>query len=244
MDRLSMIEFFYFRSELKGKHFYKITRNTNENLKGAFQIFRWAIKVYKLSFLDLFRIGLALRSFNKLDKKGLEVLNNKRIIDHLSDHKLSKEAIDFILNLTGITVAARPNSSARMGMDLLYKMFIGVKRSSLIEKQEYKEAKNWIIDGPMEERLIPPFIAELKKRGVDLNLNSPLKEIIHNKNNGQGLAVMANGEVIEADAYIIALNNKVMDDVGVGKKDKNGATIPLKNEWSSGAIVPLKKVPK
>lgn len=245
MDRLSMIEFFYFRLELKGNRFYKITRNTNENLKGTFQIFKWAITIYKISFLDVFRIGRALRKFKALDKKELQDLNNKKIIDHLIDNKLSKKAIDFILNLTGITVAARPDSSAHMGMDLLYKMFIGVKRVSLIEKKQFKKGKNWIIDGPMEERLIPPFITELKRRGVNLSLNSPLKAIIPNENNkGHGLAVMANGEVIEADAYIIALNNKVMDAVGIGKKDKNGDTIPLKNEWSSGAIVPLKKVPK
>ena len=91
--------------------------------------FKWAIKIYKVGFLDVLRIGLALKNFKKLDKNGLNTLNNKRIINHLNDCKLAIKAVDFILNLTGFTVATRSNSSARMGMDLLSKMFIEVKRS-------------------------------------------------------------------------------------------------------------------
>ena len=159
-------------------------------------------------------------------------------MEYLGKGKLSPAAEDFLFTYLGITVAARPTSMASMSMDLMSKMFVGVKRSKHLEGERYRNYRSWVVDGQMVDRLIPPFVAFLKKRNVLMRTNTPLVKLETSGDYQKPVAHLANGEKIEADAHILALNNKVIEKLGFGRPGK-----PLDNEWSIGASFPLEVVP-
>ena len=167
-----------------------------------------------------------------MEKQGTNVS------EYLGEGKLTPAAAEFLFTYLGITVAARPTSMASMSMDLMSKMFVGVQRSKHLEKDPYKSFRSWVVDGPMGDRLIPPFVKLLKSRQVHMHTNSPLAKLESCNDEKNAIAYLENGEAIEADAHILALNNKVIETLGFGRPGK-----ALENEWSIGMSLPLKVVP-
>ena len=238
LNRWSPVHFFNFTSTEKNKtHF--ITRRLNKEKLGSLQLLWAALFTFKLKIKDFFLIGKAIKKFRSFSESDILQLEENKIsvATYLEDYNLSENAKEFLFTYLGITVAARPTSMASMSMDLMSKMFIGTHRSKHLMTEDFKNYRSWVIDGPLGDRLIPPFEEELKKRGVHIHLNSPVASFEKDENQN-GIAVLKNGEKINADAHIIALNNKALEKLNLGRKGK-----PLNNEWSVGAIYPIKTIP-
>lgn len=241
LDHWSPVEFFNFSALRTKNRIHKVSRRVDKKLIGSLQLY-WALRwTFGLKFRDILHIYKAIRRFRKLTEEEIEKLDieGKSVEQYLNVEKMSDKGAAFLFTYLGITVAARPTSTASMSMDLMSKMFVGVKRSKHLTTEKYKNFRSWVIDGPMGDRLIPAFVEELKRRGVILHINSPLVGF-ENQNEGKTpLAYLKNGEKIEASAHLLALNNKVIEKLGFGRPEKE-----LENEWSIGFSFPLKKIPK
>ncbi|WP_025742344.1 oleate hydratase [Aquimarina pacifica] len=238
IDRWSPVEYFNFYSTSKNK-VHKVNRKINKGLISNLQLLFATIFTFELHFKDIIAIAKAINQFRSLNEEKITQLEKEKLTieQYLKTYNLSDTAKDFLFTYLGITVAARPTSTASMSLDLMSKMFVGVQRSEHLMKEHNKNFKSWVIDGPLGERLIPPFIEELKRRGVHLHLNSAITEF--KKNNNEITAITQSNKEIAADTHIVALNNKVIEKLKLGRKEQ-----PLNNEWSIGAIFPLKSIPK
>ncbi len=239
LDRWSPVEFFNFYSSEKNKK-HLINRKIDKSFSGNFQLLKAALLTFELRFYDIYLVYLAIKKFRELNENKIQQLEEEKLTveTYLKAYKLSKKAKDFLFTYLGITVAARPTSTATMSLDLMSKMFVGVYRSHHLTKNTYKNHKSWVIDGPLGDRLLPPFLEELKKRGVYFHTNTTVTSFdVSNKDNP--IALTNTNEKIIADAHILALNNKVIEQLGFGRKN-----MPLQNEWSIGGILPLKHIPK
>jgi hypothetical protein len=239
LDRWSPIHYLNFSATSKNK-VHVVHRRINKGRIGDIQLLMAAFVTFKARPMDIFKITKAIRDFRALSEDDIKDLDKSGIsvFEYLSNYNLSNDVQDFLFTYLGVTVAARPGSMASMGMDLMSKMFVGTRRSQHLLKKQNKEFRNWVIDGPLGDRLIPPFIEELRKRSVHLHTNSELSGFKRNDEDGS-TALLKNGEEIRADAHILALNNKVIEKLGFGRREK-----PLNNEWSLGVIFPIKSIPK
>lgn len=240
LDRWSPVEFFNFAVLRTKQKFHCISRQKDETLLGTIQLY-WALRTtFQLKVRDVYRVYKAIKRFRSLDEDGIKKLEEEGIsvLEYIGVGNLTPAAEDFLFTYLGITVAARPTSMASMSMDLMSKMFVGVKRSIHLESDKYKNFRSWVVDGPMGDRLIPPFVAHLKERNVVMHTNSAIVKLEASGDNQAAVAHLATGEKIEADAHILALNNKVIEKLGLGRPGK-----PLENEWSIGLSFPLEKVP-
>ncbi|MFK7797114.1 MAG: FAD-dependent oxidoreductase [Aureispira sp.] len=238
LERLSPIDAMNFISIEKNKT-HVFPRKLDKEKWGKFRFLLGVFSAYKLKFKDLTGVRKALKKFRTLTETQIRQMETDKVSMHdfLSDYNLSKTAKDFIFVFLGIVVAARPTSMASISMDLMSKLFMGAKRPEQFMTDTFKNDKVWVVDGPIGDRLIPPFEQELRKRGVHIHLNAPLAGVKQDEND-QTTAVLESGEQVFADAHIIALNNKVLEKLELGRKGK-----PLYNEWSFGAIYPLKELP-
>lgn len=239
LDRWSPVEFFNFYSSKKNKK-HLINRKLNNNFSGNLQLLKAALFTFELRIYDIFLIFKAIKKFRSFNEEKIQQLEEEKITveEYLKTYKLSTKSKEFLFTYLGITVAARPNSTATMSLDLMSKMFIGVYRSHHLTKETHKNYKSWVIDGPLGDRLLPPFLKELEKRSVYLHTNTILSSF-NTSDKQNPIALLNTGEKISADAHILALNNKVIEQLDFGREK-----LPLKNEWSVGGIVPLKSVPK
>jgi hypothetical protein len=242
LDRWSPVEYFNFSVlRTKGK-FHRVSRRKTGALLGALQLY-WALRTtFGLKIRDIRNVGKAISRFRSLSEKEIDKLEEEEIsvadFFAVGGLRLSPAAEHFLFTYLGITVAARTDSMASMSMDLMSKMFIGVKRSNHLESARHKAFRSWVIDGPMGDRMIPPFVDFLKERNVAMHTNAPIVKLEASVNNKTAVAYLPNGEKVEADAHLLALNNKVIEKLGLGRPGK-----PLDNDWSIGASVPLEKVP-
>ena len=239
LDRLSPIDAMCFVSVEKGKT-HALSRKIDKERWGNFRFLLGVFSTYKLKFKDIRGIRKALKKFRSLTEAQILQMETDKVAmnDFLSEYKLSETAKDFIFVFLGIVVAARPTSMASISMDLMSKLFMSAERPQEFMTESFRNDKVWVVDGPVGDRLIPPFEQELRKRGVHIHLNAPLAALEHAENE-QTTAVLANGEAVLADAHIVALNNKVLEKLDLGRKGQ-----PLYNEWSFGAIYPLQELPE
>jgi len=238
LDRWSPVEFFNFYSSTKNKS-HLINRALDKSFSGNLELLKAVLFTFELRIADIYSIYKAIKKFRSLDEEKIQELEEEKLTveAYLDTYKLSDTAKDFLFTYLGITVAARPTSTSTMSLDLMSKMFVGVHRSKHLTKSTHKNYKSWVIDGPLGDRLLPPFLKELEKRGVNLHTNKALTsfDVASEKTK----AIVNGEEVVEGDAHILALNNKVIEYLGFGRENK-----PLQNEWSIGGIVPLKTMPK
>ncbi|GAA4112070.1 hypothetical protein GCM10022393_10250 [Aquimarina addita] len=239
LDRWSPIYYFNFSSTSKNK-VHKVHRKINKSFIGNIQLLRAALFTFRLRLKDIIKVAKAIKAFRILNEDEIKDLEEKRVSikEYFEKYNLSDKAKDFLFTYLGITVAARADSMASMGMDLMSKMFIGTHRSNHLQENQYIQFRSWVIDGPLGDRLIPPFIAELQKRNVHLHTNSRLSGF--KKTQGDKTIAKLNEHIeVEADAHILALNNKVIENLGFGRTHQ-----PLNNEWSIGVIFPITSIPK
>ena len=239
LDRWSPIEFFNFYASSKNKS-HLINRRLDKSFIGNLELLKAVLFTFELRISDIYLIYKAIKKFRSLDEEEIEKLEQEKctVEGYLKSYNLSEKAKDFLFTYLGITVAARPGSTSTMGLDLMSKMFVGAYRSKHLTKNTHKNYKSWVIDGPLGDRLLPPFLKELEKRGVHFHTHTTLSSF-DNSIKEQSVAIVNETEIIEADAHILALNNKVIEQLGFGRKQ-----LPLKNEWSIGGIVPLQSIPK
>lgn len=238
LDRLSPIDAMNFVSIEKSKT-HVLSRKLDKERWKNFRFLLGVFSAYKLKFKDITGVRKALKKFRTLTEVQILQMETDKVSmqDFLSNYSLSETAKDFIFVFLGIVVAARPTSMASISMDLMSKLFMGAKRPKQFMTESFKNDKVWVVDGPVGDRLIPPFEQELRKRGVHIHLNAPLAGLEHAENE-QTTAVLESGERVLADAHIVALNNKVLEKLELGRKGQ-----ALYNEWSFGAIYPLKELP-
>ncbi len=239
LDRWSPVEYFNFYSTTKNK-IHKVDRRINKGFISNFQLLFAAIYTFKLRIKDIILIARAIKRFRSLNEEKIIQLENEKytIEQYLKSYKLSDTAKDFLFTYLGITVAARPTSTASMSLDLMSKMFVGAKRSNHLRNSNNKNFKSWVIDGPLGDRLLQPFVKELEKRGVHFHLHSGIEKF-SSQDNQKMIAITTNSEKIVSDVHILALNNKVIEKLGFGRRQH-----PLHNEWSIGAIFPLTSIPE
>jgi len=240
LDRWSPIEFFNFSVLRTKQKFHCVSREKDETFFSTIKLY-WALRTtFRLRVRDVYNVYKAIKRFRSLTEDEIVALEKEGISvqEYLGERNLSDPAKDFLFTYLGITVAARPTSMASMSMDLMSKMFIGVRRSKHLEAAKFKNYRSWVVDGPMGDRLIPPFIEELKKRNAIMHTNAALAKLEQQPDGKTTIAHLKSGETIEADAHLLALNNKVIEQLGLGRKGQ-----PLKNEWSIGMSLPLEEVP-
>lgn len=237
LDRWSPVEFFNFYASHQQQH-NLISRRIDNGLLASLKLLNSAIFTFGININDVLSIRKVIKQFRQLSENQIEQLEADQISieAYLSRYPLSLPAREFIFDYLGITVAARPQSTSTMSLDLMSKMFVGVHRCKAINSPQHKPYKSWVIDGPLGDRLLPPFLDELNKRGVKLYTNMALTAF--NYDSGKPIAIANEQQQVTADAHILALHNKVIEQLGFGRAH------PLQNEWSIGTIVALESLPK
>jgi len=236
LDRWSPISYFnFYASQKNKKHF--INRQLSKSTSGNLTLLKAVLFTFELSIKDVYKVYKAIKKFRSLNEAQIKELDTKKesVEEYLKVYNLSEKAQYFLFTYLGITVAARPTSTASMSLDLMSKMFVGVHRSEHLNIPSKKDYRNWVIDGPLGDRLLPPFLEELQRRGVFIHTNKGLASF--NEQDSK-IAFTNTGEEVVADAHILALNNKVIEKLGFGRQE-----LSLENEWSIGGIIPLPKIP-
>jgi len=248
LTRLSPVEDFYFRTSGRDGQIRRMPRQQDQKKHSAIALLK-AAGDNGVGKTQILKTLFAVMTFQHKSKEEKEEMQHIPIKEYLKNQGLNNKTVDFLMNFMGITVAAKESSSALMGMDLLSKMFLGIERVEAIRQHRYLNDRNWIIDGPMQERLIPSFTAHLENQGVHIHLGQRLVSIEQQEEPEQQTTAIfqdtdQNLIEVNGDAFVLGLNIKTLERLGFGRKDSNGNTQSLDTEWSSGMIAPLEEIPE
>lgn len=243
LDRWSEVEYMNFSSFRTKKTIHSLSRRTSPDLKEKISLIQGLRSTFNFRLIDMLHIWRKLNLFRNLsgDEKAKLREDKITITEYLELSQLSESARKFVLDYLGITVAAKETSLASMSMDLMSKMFVGVARTHLFETDSKRGFRTWVIDGPLGDRLVQPLAHELRRRGVTFHLNTGIEDFgsAHEGLDTIEVANLTSGDTIEADAFVLALNNKVLEELGFVRQLQG-----LQNEWSIGATFTLPYIPK
>lgn len=133
----------------------------------------------------------------------------------------------YITSLAEISVAAKVHASAEVILDLFSRLLT----SSFLNVHQVASFAN-VSDGPTHECLIDPWVDLLRSLSVKIHTGQGAAQITTDSE-GTCSAILGNGEVVSADAIVLAIPHRAVLRVAPQLERSTGLSA-LRDEWSNG----------
>jgi uncharacterized protein with NAD-binding domain and iron-sulfur cluster len=161
--------------------------------------------------------------------------------DYMGGSARSPAFQEVVLRIPEMLVAAKRYASAAVVAPLLLEWYVGAFLHSKFHRLGFAS-----LNGPTSERFLDPWVAELKRKGVNFRTSVRITDV-HEKARLIEDVCTDTGETIAADIYVLAvqhnilgalLNNRLLKLVPNLKE-----LLELGKEWSNGVQYFLKEIP-